>query len=95
MTKSLFGPKTVAFMLGILLILSAGSAALAQSTGTIRGSVADAGGGRIPKAEVTARQVSTNYERKTQTDDAGLFLLVALPVAPTGSKRGPRASGPR
>ncbi len=80
MTKSLFGPKTIAFVLGVLLILSAGSTALAQSTGTIRGSVADAGGGRIPKAEVTARQVSTNYERKTHTDDAGLFLLVALPV---------------
>jgi hypothetical protein len=66
-------------LLGFLLLLGA-APARAQSTGTIRGSVADAGGGRIAKAEMTARQVSTNYERKTQTDDAGLYLFSALPV---------------
>src|SRR5713101_2650089 len=66
-------------LLGFLLLLGA-APARAQSTGAIRGSVADAGGGRIPKVEMTARQVSTNYERKTQTDDAGLYLFSALPV---------------
>ncbi len=69
----------VGLLLGFLLLLGA-APARAQSTGTIRGSVADAGGGRIPKAEMTAREVSTNYERKTQTDDAGLYLFSALPV---------------
>jgi len=76
MNKSIW---RVALLLGFLFLLG-GASARAQSTGTIRGSVADAGGGRIPKAEVTARQVSTNYERKTQTDDAGLYLFSALPV---------------
>src|SRR5216684_6650936 len=66
-------------LLGFLLLLGA-APTRAQSTGAIRGSVADAGGGRIPKVEMTARQVSTNYERKTQTDDAGLYLFSALPV---------------
>ncbi|MFY9583967.1 MAG: carboxypeptidase-like regulatory domain-containing protein, partial [Candidatus Acidiferrales bacterium] len=76
MNKSI---RHVAFLLSFLFLLG-GASARAQSTGTIRGSVADAGGGRIPKAEMTARQVSTNYERKTQTDDAGLYLFSALPL---------------
>lgn len=76
MNKSI---RYVVFLLSFLFLLG-GASARAQSTGTIRGSVADAGGGRIPKTEMTARQVSTNYERKTQTDDAGLYLFSALPV---------------
>ncbi len=52
----------------------------AQSTGTIRGSVADATGAVLPNAEVTARQTGTNLERKTVTDDAGLYSFPALPA---------------
>ncbi len=80
MTNRLLSPGAIALLLGVLLILGAGAPALAQSTATIRGTVTDSEGGRIPKAGVTVRQVSTNLERKTLTDDAGLFLFPALPI---------------
>ena len=80
MTKSLCGPKAIAFVLGILLILGAGSTALAQSTGTLQGTVLDPQGGVVPHAKVTVRNLATGVERTTETDDSGNFLVSALPV---------------
>ncbi len=80
MTRTLFGPKAIAVVLGILLILSAGSTALAQSTATLQGTVLDPQGGVVPHAKVTVRNLATGLERTTETDDSGNFLVSALSV---------------
>ena len=60
-------------------LLFVGSA-LAQSTGTITGTVLDATGSVIPNAAVTVRNQGTGEERVTATDSAGIYLAPALPV---------------
>jgi hypothetical protein len=57
------------------------SAALAQeaSTGAIRGTVADAGGGRIGAATVVLVNTATNFRYSTTTDSTGRFAFELLP----------------
>jgi hypothetical protein len=56
------------------------SALLAQSTGTIQGSVTDQSGASVPKAAVTVRNMATGEERSFTTDDSGLYVVPSLPV---------------
>src|SRR4051812_5514658 len=53
---------------------------LAQSTGTIQGTVTDPSGAVIPNAQVTAVNTGTNTTRVTQTDASGNYLLPAMPI---------------
>ena len=53
---------------------------MAQSTGTIQGTVTDASGAVVPNAQVTAVNIATNTTRVTQTDASGNYLLPSLPI---------------
>ena len=67
--------------IGVLLATAfGGSAALAQSTATMLGVVADASGAVLPGATLTARNVETGLVRTTVAGDDGSFRLPALPV---------------
>ena len=63
----------------VLFSLSAGvTAAPAQTTGTIEGTVADAAGGALPGVVVTA--TSEAGPRESVTDATGTFVFAALPA---------------
>ena len=57
---------------GLLLALTA-TAALAQATAQITGTVKDSSGGVLPGATVTATQTDTGFKREVVTDADGLF----------------------
>ena len=54
--------------------------ALAQSTGTIYGTVFDASGAIVPAATVTAINISTNQQRTVLADELGKYVITVLPV---------------
>ncbi|MGE4222299.1 MAG: carboxypeptidase regulatory-like domain-containing protein [Vicinamibacterales bacterium] len=65
-----------------LYILSAliATAASAQTTGTLRGTITDQGGGALPGADVTLVAENTRSTRTLVTDDRGEFEFQALAV---------------
>ena len=65
------------FALASILVVPA---ILAQSTGTIQGSVTDPSGAPVPKAIVTVRNIATGEERSFTTDDVGLYVVPSLPA---------------
>jgi len=73
--------RFVPFVPFLLLVVAffATSTALAQSTATLQGTVADTKGAVLPNATVLVRNRSTSAERTTQTDDNGNYQLAALP----------------
>lgn len=54
--------------------------ARAQSTASIEGQIVDSQGAVIPATEITATSSATSITRKTTTDEAGRYQLVALPI---------------
>src|SRR5689334_11245487 len=67
-------------MLAIALLPGSGMTALAQSTGTIQGTITDESGAALANAQVTVRNLETGVERTTQTDSLGSYQVAALPV---------------
>jgi hypothetical protein len=65
---------------GIAVILFLAASALAQSTGTIRGTVTDTSGAVVPNAPVTVKNEQTGEERNTVTDSSGIYQVPSLPV---------------
>ncbi len=65
---------------GLLLLLSFAAGAAAQTTGTIRGVVADQAGTTLPGVTVTATSEGRGTSRSTITGDNGRFALSGLPV---------------
>ncbi|HTB91408.1 MAG TPA: TonB-dependent receptor [Candidatus Sulfotelmatobacter sp.] len=64
-----------------LLILTLGlPAARAQVSASIRGIVTDASGAAVAQATVSTKNLETGAVRTTNTDDAGRYLVLALPV---------------
>ena len=55
---------------------------LADTTGSIRGTVTDAQASVVVSATVTARQTDTNLTRTTTTDDGGAYRFSSLPIGP-------------
>ncbi len=55
-------------------------AAHAQSTGTIRGTVADASGAALPDTTVTAVNTATGLKRTQQTNASGIYVFTDLPI---------------
>ena len=51
-----------------------------QTTASLRGTVADPSGARVPFAKVTATQAETGYSRATASDAAGSYVFVLLPI---------------
>jgi hypothetical protein len=76
-------PKSPIFrgILQVLLILSLRlPAARAQVSASIRGFVTDASGAPVPQVTVRAKNLETAVVRTANTDDAGRYLVLALPV---------------
>ena len=70
-------------LLPLLLMISCGGFAphlYAQSTGTIRGTVADTLGANIPGATVTAINSATGLKRTQLTNDSGIYVFTDLPI---------------
>jgi hypothetical protein len=64
----------------LLLSFFLATAAFAQTSATIYGTVADAGAAVVPGVAVTVTHVETGTTRKTTTDAAGGYVFVQLPV---------------
>jgi len=60
--------------------LSLAGSALAQSTGSIQGTVVDATGAPVPKASIDVKNQATGEEHDTSTDAAGRYLVPSLSV---------------
>ena len=63
----------------VLLFASLGSAAYAQSTAVLKGTVADSAGAMVPHAKVVVKNEATGVEWNTETDGAGLYQVASLP----------------
>lgn len=72
--------KLLTITFAVLLSLGAASTLSAQSTGTIRGTVADSSGAAIPSASVTATATSTGLKRVATTNESGIFVFPDLPI---------------
>ncbi len=64
----------------LAMILLCPAAARAQVTANIMGTVTDATGAAVGSAAVKARNVETGVVRSGATDEAGRYLILALPV---------------
>src|SRR5712691_3321385 len=64
----------------VILISGLAAPADAQGTADIVGRVTDPGGGALPGAAVTARDLATNITRTTATSGTGDYTFTALPV---------------
>src|SRR5579875_3788003 len=62
----------------LLLMAGSSAAAHAQGSGEITGTVTDASGAIIPKAQVTLTNLATGESRNVPTNTAGLFDFVGL-----------------
>src|SRR5688572_5577952 len=67
---------------GIVLVLVLATAAWAQATAQINGTVTDTSGGVLPGATVTAIQTDTGFRREVVTDADGSYTLTNLPIGP-------------
>jgi hypothetical protein len=72
--KKTFSP----WMLSLLVLLLAATA-LAQTTASIQGTVADQSGAAIVGAKVTVKNTAQGIERVTQTNSSGSYEVPALP----------------
>ena len=67
-------------LLSVLLILICISSARAQVSASISGVVTDPSGAAVPSGNVTAKNLETDVLRSSLTDNAGHYLILALPV---------------
>src|SRR5882724_7160040 len=67
-------------LLGLLALTVWLPAAHAQVSASIRGFVTDASGAPVAQAAVKAKNLETGAVRTANTDDAGRYLVLALPV---------------
>src|SRR5439155_23913988 len=80
--KSMKGPICVSVLLGLVLSAVTCTAAWAQSTAQINGSVKDASGAVLPGVEVMATQTETGLTRSVVSNETGSFTIANLPVGP-------------
>src|SRR5262245_46215038 len=62
----------------VSICLALAPPALAQSTGTLTGTVVDGSGAALPGATVTATDAATSTTRPVTSNEAGLFRIPAL-----------------
>src|SRR5215472_5362291 len=67
-------------LMAVLFALMLGTLLVAQSTtdGAIGGTVFDANGAVVPKAQITIRNNGTNAEQSVVADDSGYFRAIKL-----------------
>ncbi len=68
------------FLLFTILILAAGGNLWAQTTGSIRGTVADPTGAVVPGAQIAAILTRANSSRTAESNADGTYILTSLPV---------------
>src|SRR5712691_2615714 len=66
--------------LGLLVLLAAGTALAQTTTGTISGTVRDSSGLVLPNAQIEVVNQDTRLTRAVQTDTAGRYSAVLLPL---------------
>lgn len=74
------GNMYLRFCVLLVLLSGLGSAAFAQSSASLSGTVTDATGAVVPGAKVVTINQATGVESATQTDTAGAYLFPALPI---------------
>src|SRR5437867_5693963 len=72
----------VRVLVGVLFSAVASSAAWAQSTAQINGTVKDVSGAVLPGVELTATQTDTGLTRSVVSNETGSFIMPNLPVGP-------------
>jgi len=72
--------KSLSSFISLLAVLMVTSLAFADTTGSIRGTVADSTGALITKAHVVVTNEETNETRSAQTDMTGAFQFLVLPT---------------
>ena len=65
-----------------LILLLTGTAAWAQATGQLSGTVRDESGGVLPGVTVTATQTDTGFSRTVVTETNGSYVMTNLPTGP-------------
>ena len=76
-----FGRALRGCLLAALLLSGAGfPPAHAQVSASLTGAITDPSGAPIPAATVTTKDMERGAVRNTVTDDAGRYLVLALPV---------------
>src|ERR1700688_3461717 len=71
---------TRCLLLALLLLTLGLPSAQAQVSASIRGIVTDASGAAVAQVTVRAKNLETGVVRTITTDDAGRYLVLALPV---------------
>ncbi|HEX8291282.1 MAG TPA: carboxypeptidase regulatory-like domain-containing protein, partial [Pyrinomonadaceae bacterium] len=79
-----------AALLALGLGLLTGVRAQTSTVGSISGTVRDAQGAAVPKAEVTIQEESTGQTRTVRTDDDGSYSVQSLPVGRYSVSAGPQ-----
>jgi hypothetical protein len=76
--RALPSPTVNVFVFILLLGFLSGVACLAQTTGTLQGTVTDASGAVIPGAQIVATHLQTGTTRSTVSSSAGAYALPSL-----------------
>lgn len=66
--------------LSLLMLCVLSRPLMAQSTGSLNGTVTDPTGAAVPNAKVSATNTATGVTSSTQTDSAGAYLFPSLPI---------------
>jgi hypothetical protein len=66
----------------LVCLLGCTGVLLAQSTGSIRGTVTDPTGANVSGVTVSATQIDTGFKRTLTTNDSGLYVFTDLPIGP-------------
>ncbi len=66
-------------LLALAAVLAAPAALVAQSTGTISGTVKDPSGAVLPGAQITVHNIGTGVDRTLTSDGAGQYVAPSLP----------------
>lgn len=67
-------------LLLVLLFSGLSSAAYAQSTAVLKGTVTDAAGAAVPHAKVGVKNEATGVEWNTESDNVGSYQVTSLPI---------------
>lgn len=76
----MFSSRAASVLVFFVILISLGIAAQDSSTGSIRGTVSDAGGARITQALIVVVNTATNRRYSANSDAEGRFVLDLLPA---------------
>lgn len=71
---------TVRRLILACILLSLTSAAIAQTTATIVGTVTDSSGAVVPNVSITVTHTQTGLKRLARTNTSGIYVVPALPI---------------